>query len=430
MPVGSEHRQRLEQIVECRGARAQQRVARRRQRELLGPVLGDHHQPAIGERLRDDPQMRTVRQRPSFFMRLVALEPLGQFVAPGGEVADFGDAAILAGNQQHLLEGRAVVDHARWQREHAVEWLVGEGHAVRRIELRHPDRQLVEHRALRLAESTEFAGLLLHFLDIDRITGNALAHQRQVGHPDGAPRAVNGRADDALDRLAPVCGLLRDLGRRPAIDRFDQLDLFGDHPVRAVRADRFDIGLVDQPQLHVRPAEPHRHRRRLDQPDQRAEILACARGFLAQLQQFPFAFAEIEDPDQRRPAGRNRGVCQRPLHRQRLARARRHGDRHAERLGGFLRAAHVARQIVHLRFGQAAAVRARQFGHVFGDLVEPDPARQPVGCLDPPVGADQQRDRGGFLDQARKALRNLPAGDRFLLASARAQHRPDCTCGP
>ena len=178
MPVGSKHRQRLEQIVECRGARAQQSVARCRQRELLGPVLGDHHQPAIGERLRNDPQMRAVGERPGLFMRLVTLEPLGQFVAPGGEVAHFGDAPVLAGNQQHLLEGGAVVDHARREREHAVERLVGEGHAVRRIELRHADRQLVEHRALRLAESTEFAGLLLHFLDIDRVTGNAFAHQR------------------------------------------------------------------------------------------------------------------------------------------------------------------------------------------------------------------------------------------------------------
>jgi len=59
-PIGREHRQRFEQAVEGRGAGAQQGVAGGGQRELFGPVLRDQHQPAIGHRLRDDPNMRAV----------------------------------------------------------------------------------------------------------------------------------------------------------------------------------------------------------------------------------------------------------------------------------------------------------------------------------------------------------------------------------
>ncbi len=297
--VGREHGKRLEQIVECRGPRAQQRIARCRQRELFGAVFGNHHQPPIGKGLRDDTQMGAVGQRPGFFVGLVALEPLGQFVAPGGEVAHFGDPAVFARDQQHLPERCAFVDHAGGEREYAVEGLVGKGHAVAGIELRHADRKLVEHRTLRFAEGTELARLLLHFLDIDRIAGDPLAHQREVGDTDRAPRAFDRRAEDAFDRLAAVGRLLRDLGRSAAIDRFDQFDLVGNDLVRAFGTHRGDIGLVDQPQLHVGPAEPHRHRGGLDQSDQRAEILASARRFLAQLSQFRLAVAEVEDPDER-----------------------------------------------------------------------------------------------------------------------------------
>ena len=63
--------ERLEQAVECRGARAQQGVAGGRQREALGPVLRDQHQAAVGHRLRDDPQVGLVAERPGLFLRIV-----------------------------------------------------------------------------------------------------------------------------------------------------------------------------------------------------------------------------------------------------------------------------------------------------------------------------------------------------------------------
>src|SRR3546814_9288610 len=74
--IGGEHPERLEQIVEGRGADAQQRVARARKLHLLGAILEHQQQPAIGQRLREHPQMRAARQVPMLLDRnLVGVEP-------------------------------------------------------------------------------------------------------------------------------------------------------------------------------------------------------------------------------------------------------------------------------------------------------------------------------------------------------------------
>src|SRR3546814_8816513 len=74
-PVGGEDRDRLEQIVEGRGANAEQRVARAGKLQLLGLVLGDQQQAAIGGRLRDDVQMRAVAPQPVLLARLGLRDP-------------------------------------------------------------------------------------------------------------------------------------------------------------------------------------------------------------------------------------------------------------------------------------------------------------------------------------------------------------------
>ncbi len=57
--------------------------------------------------------------------------------------------------------------------------------------------------------------------------------------------------------------------------------------------------------MHVRTAEPHRHRRSFDQTHECAEIFAGARRFLAQLGQLGFALTEVEYPDQGCAPGRH-----------------------------------------------------------------------------------------------------------------------------
>src|SRR3546814_5196142 len=88
---------RLEQIVERRRLDAEQRVARAGEAELLGPVLEDDEQPAIGMRLGENAQMGTFGKRPCLLDRLRSSgEPLPPLVAPAQEIALLGDAPLLA----------------------------------------------------------------------------------------------------------------------------------------------------------------------------------------------------------------------------------------------------------------------------------------------------------------------------------------------
>ena len=363
-------------------------------------------------------------------MRLVVLEPFGEFVSPRRKIAHFGDAAILAGDQQHVLECRPVIHHTGWQRKHAVKRLVRKCHAMRRIELGHANGKLVEHRALGFAEGAKFACLLFHFLDIYRVAGDAFADEWKIGDTHRATRPVDRGAHDPFDRLPAIGCLLRDLRCGSAVHRFNEVDLVGDDLIGAFRTDCSDISLVDEAQMHVRTAEPHRHGSGFDQAHECAEIFAGARRFLAQLGQLGFALAEIEYPDQGRAPGRHCRIGQGALHCERLARPRRYGDGHPKRAGRFLGTADIAGEFFDLVFAQPVAVGACQFAEVVGHLFETDPASQPVRRLDPSIGPHQHRDGGAFLDHAGKALRRLAAGDGFLFAPGRAQHHPDGACGP
>ncbi|WP_372520012.1 hypothetical protein, partial [Qipengyuania mesophila] len=123
------------------------------------------------------------------------------------------------------------------------------------VELRHADRELVEHRALGFAEGPKFACLLFHFLDIYRVAGNAFADEWKIGDAHCATRPVDRGAHDPFDRLPAIGCLLRDLRCGTPVDRFNEIDLVGDDLIGAFRTDCSDIGLIDKAQMHVRTAE-------------------------------------------------------------------------------------------------------------------------------------------------------------------------------
>ena len=80
-PVACEDADRFEQIVEGRGAHPQQGVARRREAQLLGPVLEEQAQPAVGKRLGDHADVIAAGKHPFFFDHLLgAGEPLPPLV--------------------------------------------------------------------------------------------------------------------------------------------------------------------------------------------------------------------------------------------------------------------------------------------------------------------------------------------------------------
>ena len=179
-----------------------------------------------------------------------------------------------------------------------MEWLVGKGELAFAVELGDADRKLVQHGALRFAECPEFARLLFHLLDIHGVSRNALASEWEIGDAQRPARTINRSGDDALDRSTALRRLTSELRRSHAADRFDQLDLGFDHRIGSRCAHRLDIGRIDQAQLVVRPTEPHRHRRRFDQSDERPKILARTDSFVPQAPQLLFGFSEVEHPNQ------------------------------------------------------------------------------------------------------------------------------------
>ena len=398
--IGGEYRNRFKQTVECRRAGPQQGVAGGRQPELLGPVFGDEQQTAIGQGLGNDPQMRAVGQSPRLFLRLAGHEPASPFAPPDREIARFGYTPGIAGNFQQPFERRRIEHHRRPQREQPLERLIGESQLALGVELRHPGRQLIEHRALRLAEGPEIAGQFFHVFNVDRVTGDPFLAQRQVAHPQRAALAVDRGRDHPLDRHLAGCGLTRDLRRGQPVDHFDQLDARRHDRFCALARDGLDVSGVDQPQVAIEAAKPHRHRRGLDQSDQRRKIAPGVRGLGPQLDQFALAVAEVEHPDQRGTARRHLRIGQMTAQGEAALRAAR-GDDHAKRRSSFLRAADRLGQLGQLLAGQAPFA-AIEFGKELRDRIEPQPSGELGRGFDLAVSPDQQRKCRRFIDHPRQ----------------------------
>ena len=143
--------------------------------------------------------------------------------------------------------------------------------------MRDANGKLVEHRTLGIAEGAEIACDLLLFLDVNRVAGNAILTQRQVGDTHGSPLTIDGNAINAIKLAFGGKGITRKLCRRSTVARFQKLDLVFDHPFHALRTNRLDIGIVGKAQVHIGIADPHRRRRRGDKTAQCCEVRFCVR---------------------------------------------------------------------------------------------------------------------------------------------------------
>ena len=357
--IWREYRQRFEQTVEGCSARAQQGVARGGQGQLLRPVLGDEHEAAVRHRLCDYTQMRAAGKRPCFFLRFPGREPFGMFGAPGREIANFRSAALFARISKNAVEGLAPGDRACRDREDTAKRLIGRYDAALAVELGNPDGKLIQHLPLSFAESPEGAPLLLQFFHVDGISRDAFRPERKITHPHGAARTIDGRGDHTFHQ----CGLFRRLRSKlrgsASLGAFDELDLFGDHLVHRIGSNCSDVGGVHQFQPAIGRTEPHRHGSSLDQAGQSDEILPRLKRFRAEPRKFALAFAEIEDPDQRRAAGPHLRICERSAQGEAAVRRRRR-QCHSKRRSGFLGRPDVSGKLFQLRDRQAAAALARR----------------------------------------------------------------------
>ncbi len=106
------------------------------------------------------------------------------------------------------------------------------------------------------------------------------------------------------------------------------------------------------------------------------------------------------------------------------------GYDHPERSSRALAAAHFVGQLRDLVGGQSrpAAIdpSAIQLGQELRDRFQPQPARQSLRRLDPPIDPDQQRQRRAFIDHPRQPPGLTLPGFGLALALPRGAHGPDC----
>ncbi len=157
-PVGREHRERLEQAVERRRCvrSSVSRTADSASCSERSSAISD--QPAVGHRLGDDAQVRAVGlsvRGPRSSSRRRNHPVSSRRHAGKSRVSGNRPASRAVSRKRSNVE--RVEPRRRRQREDPLERLVGEGQPPLGVELRDPDRQLVEHRALRLAERAERA---------------------------------------------------------------------------------------------------------------------------------------------------------------------------------------------------------------------------------------------------------------------------------
>ncbi|MCY1170224.1 hypothetical protein D9M73_102870 [compost metagenome] len=393
-PIGGKHAQCLIEILEGRGAHAQQGVAGAGQLYLLGPIFENQQKAAIGQGLRHDAQMRAARQMP--FLLLPApcrQEPVASLRFPAGKVAHLGQALGFAHPFEHPVELGAVRQPFRLHREQATERLIAKDERAVGAKLDDARRKPIEHRALRIIKALQACAGLLQILDVDGKAGNAPGGQRGVvnaQHPSLTADRRGHRLRLHRSRVARQHGI----AERPANARsLHQLQPARDHVFGRARFDGMNILRIDHGQSQVGPAIPHRHRCRLDDP---AQVLIQRRRMadrLAKPRNFVLGVGRVENP-QDNPAGclkRLGNACATDHER---ARRTLHPQRARERPSGFLRGRHVCRKRGQI-FRQQAGVACGQIVKVTGHDRQTQPIGQALRAFYPTIASnDHCQSRG------------------------------------
>ena len=412
--IGSEDRDRLEQIVEGRGAHAQQRVARRGQLHLLGAILGYQQQAAVGGRLGDDVQMGAVAQAPFLLARVRQREPVDMRLPPFGIVAHLGRPAALAPCIEQPRERPAFGHILGRHVEQPAKGLVRKDKAVIGAELRHRRRQPIEQFALGIDKAAVRAALALQLLNIDRIAryaddAAALGRQRHVDDAHDAAFALDRHRDGAHLRRARAARRFGRVGRADPGDWLAQFGAILDHPRRALRLDRPDIGGVDEREAKIWFAEPHRKRRRLDQARQRLERRHRLVAFDPRLGERLLPIGRIAEPQQDAARSADRLRRRHALTDDRtVAALRTQAER--EGFGTALGAEdRLAQRFVRLRVEPGA--ESAKLVETARPGIEPEPAAEPLARLDAPVAAHHDGQIGRRFEQAGEPF-GLPGDER------------------
>ncbi len=191
--------------------------------------------------------MIAVGQRPFLLDRLLGTgEPGAPLLAPGGEVADLGQALVLAHLLDHPVEFGPLGEPVGLDLGHRRERPVEEAERAVGIELRRARGHPVGELALQFDMADQLGPRVLEVLDVDRETGHRPARQRHVDEAQHAPLAVDDRGLHPRHDPRLLLSHSSETCRAFAAGRVDQLELSLDHLGRAVAVDGLDERLVDE----------------------------------------------------------------------------------------------------------------------------------------------------------------------------------------
>ncbi len=280
-PIRAKHRDTFGEIVERDALDAHDRVVAAFKIDLLGEVLEHPGNAAVRLRIGDDTQRPAVGQVPQMLLRLDRAIGAEQVLLPAAPFGLLGKLAVAAQPVEQKRVVRLAFEEGQIELPELLEGLVEEAQLLVRIEDRDRSVELVE--CIRMAANRPLMLLADRFdlADIACQPGGSFAVGRIRDREDAPVAADHGRQALREDGRRKV--IARDLLTRAGSEEFAAL-VDGRRGVCSLHRPR--IGGIHPLQPAVAPAQPGRHRERIQKLQDRSVLAAQLLMFDAQFRMF------------------------------------------------------------------------------------------------------------------------------------------------
>jgi hypothetical protein len=241
----------------------------------------------------------SVGQHPFFLDDLLgAGEPFAPLILPDWEVACLRQSLIVAHQFEDSVEFGPFGEPFRIELRHHGEGPIEKAERSIRIELGRPCSHSVGQLALGFDVPRQLGARVLELLDVSGKSGDGSRGKRHVDNPKHPSLAVNDRRLHARDDPLRLLRLPRARDCAVLAFRVDQLGGSLNHVGGVLSFHSMDECTVDEAELEIGPAVPHRERRSLDEMGQGSESAFRLPQAQRELRPFLLAHAGIEKPQE------------------------------------------------------------------------------------------------------------------------------------